>query len=596
MSVPPRRAAAPAPAAPSAAPGSASWPPSLRSYVERAFAAFPASARPALAAALKATIAEAQAKGDVWTRAWDSLPLPDVSVGAPPPPPPQARMGQPPGHPTAWYQHAQPPPPPPPARRHPPSAAAQAAAEVARRRAAALAGSTVLPPPPRLPPPPPGYDLPAAFGTPAPKGKKGKKGRVGDTPATAGKRKRASRWDDDGGDDDDYKQDPVEAARRARRAGRFGAGTADGAPPPRPRGRRAATAAYAGGTGVSGVVSRRAALEALLAEKGDVELDDAALDALAVRGTATILEKSYFRLTAPPDPATVRPEPVLAAALERLVGLMAGRGVTYFYAADQFKGLRQDCTVQRLRGRVTAAVYEAHARAALEYGDAAEFNQCQAQLVGLHAGGAADGDTGAEFLAYRILYQAAHARTSAGERLALLRTLEAAAKAAEEPPVKHALAVRAALARGDAPTFFNLYATAPRLGCALMDVAAPGLRFDTLRVLVAALRPGVPVALAARVLGFGPAPAAADATPARTLPGCSSPRYDGACAPAPDAASAAAAATAWLTAHGAIIVGEGDAAAVDCKASADRLAVPEDDAAVAHGDARLAVDDFLKSF
>ena len=129
-----------------------------------------------------------------------------------------------------------------------------------------------------------------------------------------------------------------------------------------------------------------------------------------------------------------------------------------------------------------------------------------------------------------------------------------------------------------------------------MDVAAPGLRFDTLRVLVAALRPGMPVALAARVLGFWRAAAAADAAPAHTLPGCSSPRCDGACAPAAAAADAAAAATAWLTAHGAIIVGTGDAAAVDCKASAERLAVPEDDAAVAHGDARLAVDDFLKSF
>ncbi len=33
---------------------------------------------------------------------------------------------------------------------------------------------------------------------------------------------------------------------------------------------------------------------------------------------------------------------------------------------------------------------------------------------------------------------------------------------------------------------------------------------------------------------------------------------------------------------------------VDCKASAGRLAVPEDTTAVAHGDANLNIDDFLK--
>ena len=58
---------------------------------------------------------------------------------------------------------------------------------------------------------------------------------------------------------------------------------------------------------------------------------------LRVQGRCANLEKSYFRLTSAPDPAVVRPEPVLAEALARLVGLVASGEVNYFYALDQFK-------------------------------------------------------------------------------------------------------------------------------------------------------------------------------------------------------------------------------------------------------------------
>ena len=613
--VPPRRAPAPTARSAPAPAGNAAWPPALRAYVERAFAGTPAAGRGALAASLKAVIADAQAAGDVWSRDWDALPVPAVVASGggsgggawgaqhAPQPPRQPR--------SRWDARAPLPAPPPPPQLPPPprpsasSTAAQLAKEEARRRAAALDAWGL--------PPPPSPGLPASFGAaPSKKGKAKGKGRgkrlaASPSPPLSGRgRKRgraapASPWGGDSADSPRDSSDPVEAARRASRAGRFGEGAADGAPPPPKKGGGPAF----GGSGPA--AARRAALERRLAERGDADLGEADWDALAVKGRSTALEKSYFRLTAPPDPAAVRPPAVLDAALDRLVGLLACREATYFYAADQFKGMRQDCTVQRARGRLAARVYEAAARAALEYGDAAEYNQCQAQLVALHGGGtraattppvpaSAPPDVVAEFLAYRILYQAAHAAASAGERVALLRTLASAAAHAAHPAVAHALAARAAIARRDAVAFFDLYRAAPRLGRALMDIAAPRLRFETLTALVRALRPALPVALAARVLGFGPAAlhggeGGDDAPP---LPGCSASTFPGACVPAAAAVAAAAAATAWLTAHGAVIKGDGDGAAVDCKASAPRLAVPDDAGAVAHGDANLAIDDFLK--
>ena len=123
----------------------------------------------------------------------------------------------------------------------------------------------------------------------------------------------------------------------------------------------------------------------------------------AVIGTCKTLEKRYLRLTAAPDPALVRPEPVLAQWLAKLEKLWAKREKEWKYIEDQMRAIRQDLTVQNLRGPFTTRVYELNARWALESGDLGQFNQCQTQLKQLHAT-SSDLNTKAEFLAYRLLY------------------------------------------------------------------------------------------------------------------------------------------------------------------------------------------------
>ena len=143
-----------------------------------------------------------------------------------------------------------------------------------------------------------------------------------------------------------------------------------------------------------------------------------------VCGTCMQLEKSYFRLTSDLNPATIRPEPVLLQALQRLLNIVRVKQESYIYVSDQFKAMRQDCIVQHLKSPVVIAIFEAHARAALEYGDMGEFNQCQTQLLSLYKEGLPG--CKAEFYAYHILYHTVHART--GGSSALLTAMRSVAE------------------------------------------------------------------------------------------------------------------------------------------------------------------------
>ncbi|KOS22875.1 THP3 -like protein [Escovopsis weberi] len=212
-------------------------------------------------------------------------------------------------------------------------------------------------------------------------------------------------------------------------------------------------------------------------------------------GTCEVLEKKYLRLTAPPVPSNVRPERVLRQTLD-LLKKKWRKESNYSYICDQFKSMRQDLTVQRIKNEFTISVYEIHARIALEKGDIGEYNQCQTQLRSLYAMGLKGNPI--EFKAYRILYFIHTAnRTGLNDTLADLTAAET-----EERPIKHALQVRSALALGNYHKFFQLYLDTPNMGAYLMDMFVVRERLAALCNICKAYKPDIKLRFITEELGF----------------------------------------------------------------------------------------------
>ncbi|KAF2217622.1 hypothetical protein CERZMDRAFT_92273 [Cercospora zeae-maydis SCOH1-5] len=209
-------------------------------------------------------------------------------------------------------------------------------------------------------------------------------------------------------------------------------------------------------------------------------------------GTCEVLEKRYFRLTAPPNPNTVRPLPLLEQALEHVIARWKD-AKDYTYVCDQLKAIRQDLTVQHLKNKFTIRVYEAHARIALEKKDLGEYNQCQTQLRALYKmklgenGGS--GGNQDEFTAYRILYLLyTRNRTDMNNMLADLTTADK-----KGPFVRFALNVREALAAGNYHRFFKLYKEAHdwRMAPSLMDMFIERERVGAMAAISKAYKPEI---------------------------------------------------------------------------------------------------------
>jgi SAC3 family protein LENG8/THP3 len=245
-------------------------------------------------------------------------------------------------------------------------------------------------------------------------------------------------------------------------------------------------------------------------------LDEEDYEAMTVKGTCHVLEKSYLRLTAPPRAELVRPEQVLRKHVAQLKTERQKPAATrrdYLWFCSQLKAVRQDCTVQRIQNAFTVDVYETHARIALEEGDLNEYNQCQTQLKYLYDLLRNDSDEYLaaqqyedEFLAYRVLYYVfltgnQSYQGGSSDLLHLLLQLSGPDRSSH-PSIAHALKVRAACAQTDYHDFFRLRETCPNHGKYLMDRMVPSMRFKALQRICQAYRPSVETGFALKELGF----------------------------------------------------------------------------------------------
>ncbi|KAJ3865892.1 SAC3/GANP/Nin1/mts3/eIF-3 p25 family-domain-containing protein [Lentinula novae-zelandiae] len=204
-------------------------------------------------------------------------------------------------------------------------------------------------------------------------------------------------------------------------------------------------------------------------------------DRFTIVGTSREIFKDYLRLTDAPKPETIRPYAVLQETLVQLKKRWREK-CSYDWICNQFKSLRQDLTVQRIKNDFTVQVYEIHARMALESNDMVEYNSCQATLKTLYELGIPGKVE--EFTGYRIL-MLLHGRNRSELNL-YVGQLTPRQKA--DPAVRHALDVQRSLSMGNYHALFLLYLNAPNMGAYIMDHFIPRERVKALMVITKAYR------------------------------------------------------------------------------------------------------------
>ncbi|KAL3098962.1 hypothetical protein niasHS_000950 [Heterodera schachtii] len=218
---------------------------------------------------------------------------------------------------------------------------------------------------------------------------------------------------------------------------------------------------------------------------------------LNIVGTCTDIEKSFFRLTAAPDPSQIRPQDVLKVALEN-VKEKYKQNNGYRYASDQLKSIRQDLMIQNIRKNFTVSVYETNARVALENRDREEFNQCQNQLKQLYKQVSSGCPNRWEFTSYRLLYY-----IYMRETLDVAYLLdELVPEAIADECMGFALMVWDAWSMDNYIKLFRLYSKAPKMTGYVMDMFIDRERTEFLITVLKAFRPDVSVAVLLNWLQF----------------------------------------------------------------------------------------------
>ncbi|EGN92191.1 hypothetical protein SERLA73DRAFT_191437 [Serpula lacrymans var. lacrymans S7.3] len=217
-------------------------------------------------------------------------------------------------------------------------------------------------------------------------------------------------------------------------------------------------------------------------------------DKFTIVGTSQELFKDYLRLTSEPRPETIRPYHVLVRTLVELKQRWKDKA-SYEWICNQFKSLRQDLTVQRIKNEFTVQVYEIHARMALESIDMREYSQCQAALKILYELGIPGKVE--EFTAYRIL-MLLHGRNKSELNL-FVGQLTPRQKV--DPAVQHALQVQRALSMGNYHAFFEKYLNAPNMGAYIMDHFIDRERVKALMVITKAYKT-IPLSFIQNQLAF----------------------------------------------------------------------------------------------
>ncbi|KAG9312943.1 SAC3/GANP/Nin1/mts3/eIF-3 p25 family-domain-containing protein [Chiua virens] len=221
-------------------------------------------------------------------------------------------------------------------------------------------------------------------------------------------------------------------------------------------------------------------------------------DRHTIVGTSQELFKDYLRLTSEPRPEMIRPYHVLQRTFTELK-IRWRQKFSYDWICNQFKSLRQDLTVQRIKNEFTVEVYEMHARCALEsvsgtasdiqsgccivfQVDMVEYNQCQAMLKSLYELGIPGKVE--EFTAYRIL-MLLHGRNKSelnlyvGQLTPQQKTHQA---------VRHALSVQRAVSMSNYHKLFKEYVDAPNMGAYIMDHFIDRERAKALMIMTKAYR------------------------------------------------------------------------------------------------------------